>query len=81
MATALGFSGEVADFYQRYRRGYPAEVFDAVVAAFDLTGDDVILDLGLAPTARRGFSKALRRAVGNGPFREDVSVRILVGTV
>jgi len=46
ITTTLGFSGEVADFYQRYRRGYPAEVFDAVVAAFDLTGDDVVLDLG-----------------------------------
>lgn len=46
MATALGFSGEVADFYQRYRRGYPAEILDRIVDEFALTGDDVVLDLG-----------------------------------
>lgn len=43
---ALGFAGEVADFYHRYRRGYPPAVFDAVVAAFGLTSDDVAIDLG-----------------------------------
>ncbi len=42
----LGFGGEVAGFYQRYRRGYPAEVIDGLVAAFGLTRDDVVLDLG-----------------------------------
>ncbi len=43
---SLGFGGELADFYQRYRRGYPAAVFDALVDAFALTVDDVVLDLG-----------------------------------
>ncbi|GLW90653.1 class I SAM-dependent methyltransferase [Actinokineospora globicatena] len=42
----LGFGGEVADFYDRYRRGYPGEVVDAVVRAFGLTGADVVVDLG-----------------------------------
>lgn len=42
----LGFGGEVAEFYRRYRRGYPAAVFDRLVDAFALTGDDVVLDLG-----------------------------------
>jgi SAM-dependent methyltransferase len=42
----LGFGGEVAGFYQRYRRGYPAEVIDGLVEAFGLTRDDVVLDLG-----------------------------------
>lgn len=46
MATALGFSGEVADFYQRYRRGYPAGILDRIVDEFALTGHDVVLDLG-----------------------------------
>jgi SAM-dependent methyltransferase len=32
--------------YHRYRRGYPAEVIDAVVGAFGLTGDDLVIDLG-----------------------------------
>jgi ubiquinone/menaquinone biosynthesis C-methylase UbiE len=43
---ALGFSGEVAEFYHRYRRGYPAAVFDALVESFGLTPDDVAVDLG-----------------------------------
>ncbi|MEV8376424.1 class I SAM-dependent methyltransferase [Kribbella sp. NPDC056861] len=42
----LGFGGEVAGFYQRYRRGYPAEVIDGLVDAFELTRDDVVVDLG-----------------------------------
>lgn len=41
-----GFRGEVADFYHKYRRGYPPAVIDAVVQAFDLTMDDVVVDLG-----------------------------------
>jgi len=42
----LGFRGEVADFYHRFRRGYPPAVIDALVAAFELTADDVVVDLG-----------------------------------
>jgi SAM-dependent methyltransferase len=42
----LGFHGEVADFYQRYQRGYPAAVIDALAGAFGLTGDDLVVDLG-----------------------------------
>ncbi|HWD04465.1 MAG TPA: methyltransferase domain-containing protein [Amycolatopsis sp.] len=44
--AALRFSGEVTDFYQRFRRGYPLAVLDAIVAAFALGEDDVVLDLG-----------------------------------
>ncbi|MFD0204643.1 MULTISPECIES: class I SAM-dependent methyltransferase [Saccharothrix] len=43
---ALGFRGDVADYYHRYRRGYPPEVFDALVEVFALTPDDVAVDLG-----------------------------------
>jgi SAM-dependent methyltransferase len=42
----LGFSGEVADLYHRYRHGYPAAAVDALVGAFGLTGQDVVVDLG-----------------------------------
>jgi SAM-dependent methyltransferase len=42
----LGFSGEVADFYHRYRHGYPAAALDALAGAFGLTGQDVVVDLG-----------------------------------
>ncbi len=40
------FGGEVAACYARHRRGYPPAVLDALVGAFGLTGDDVVLDLG-----------------------------------
>jgi ubiquinone/menaquinone biosynthesis C-methylase UbiE len=65
---SLGFGGEVADFYQRYRRGYPAAVFDALVDAFALTVDDIVLDLGCGsgqlalPIAAR-----VRAVVGSDP--------------
>jgi SAM-dependent methyltransferase len=42
----LGFRGEVADFYHRYRHGYPSAVLDALVGAFGLAGQDVVVDLG-----------------------------------
>jgi SAM-dependent methyltransferase len=42
----LGFRGEVADFYHRYRRGYPPAVIGALVDAFGLDADDVVVDLG-----------------------------------
>lgn len=41
-----GFSGEVADQYARYRRGYPPAVVDALVAALRLTPKDTVIDLG-----------------------------------
>ena len=46
MGEDLGFRGEVAGFYHRYRRGYPPAVIDTVISAFGLTGDDVVIDLG-----------------------------------
>jgi hypothetical protein len=44
--TASAFGGEVSEYYQRFRRGYPPEVADALATAFGLTRDDVVLDLG-----------------------------------
>ncbi|WP_410661592.1 class I SAM-dependent methyltransferase [Amycolatopsis sp. lyj-112] len=44
--TILKFSGEVAELYQRFRRGYPAEVFDVLAAEFGLGAEDAALDLG-----------------------------------
>lgn len=85
----LGFGGEVSDFYQRYRRGYPASVLDSLVSAFDLTGDDRVLDLGcgtgqltLPLAARIGAAVgmdpepdmlALARAVANERGTRNVS--------
>ncbi|WIY02759.1 methyltransferase domain-containing protein [Amycolatopsis mongoliensis] len=44
--TAPAFGGEVSEYYQRFRRGYPPAVGDALTAAFGPTRDDVVLDLG-----------------------------------
>lgn len=43
---SLGFSGEVTEFYHRYRRGYPPAVLETLAAEFALVEDDVVLDLG-----------------------------------
>ncbi|QMU71021.1 class I SAM-dependent methyltransferase [Streptacidiphilus sp. P02-A3a] len=40
------FSGEVAEHYAKFRRGYPPEVLDALQTAFALGGADTVLDLG-----------------------------------
>ena len=59
--TAAAFGGEVSEYYQKFRRGYPPEVARELATAFALTRDDVVLDLGcgtgqltrvLAPSAR-----------------------------
>ena len=42
----LGFGGEVARLYARYRRGYPPAVIDAIVDAFGLSRNDTVIDLG-----------------------------------
>lgn len=44
--TGLGFSGEVADYYARFRPGYPRPVIDALVAKLGLADEHVVLDLG-----------------------------------
>ena len=67
-AVELGFSGEVADFYHKYRDGYPSAVIDALVDAFGLNDRDVVVDLGCGtgqltlPMARR-----VRAMVGMDP--------------
>ncbi len=68
MGAELGFSGEVTDFYHRYRRGYPDAVLDALAGAFGLNRQDVVVDLGCGtgqltlPMARR-----VRAVVGVDP--------------
>jgi trans-aconitate methyltransferase len=42
----LGFSGEVVDYYHKYRRGYPAGAFDVLARTLNLTEDDIAVDLG-----------------------------------
>ncbi|MFB8238117.1 class I SAM-dependent methyltransferase [Kitasatospora purpeofusca] len=40
------FSGDVAGYYAKYRRGYPPQAIDALQEAFGLGTEDVVLDLG-----------------------------------
>jgi SAM-dependent methyltransferase len=64
----LGFSGEVADLYHRYRHGYPDAVIDALAGTFELTGQDVVVDLGCG-TGQLALSMArrVRAVVGVDP--------------
>ncbi|MGH3473047.1 MAG: class I SAM-dependent methyltransferase [Nocardioidaceae bacterium] len=41
-----GFAGDVAKYYARYRRGYPAPVIDALVSALQLSSTDTVIDMG-----------------------------------
>ena len=42
----LGFRGEVAELYHRYRHGYPEPVIAAIAEVFGLGDGDVTVDLG-----------------------------------
>ena len=67
-SVELGFRGEVADFYHRYRHGYPAAVIDALADALTLSTADLVVDLGCGtgqltlPIARR-----VRAVIGVDP--------------
>ena len=40
------FSGEVAEYYAKFRRGYPGLIVKAIVERLTLTPEDVVVDLG-----------------------------------
>jgi trans-aconitate methyltransferase len=64
----LGFTGEVADLYHKYRRGYPPEAIDAIAKAFQLTEDDLAIDLGCGTgqvTAK--LAQRVRAVIGVDP--------------
>lgn len=42
----MTFTGEIADYYATYRRGYPAAALDFVVDSLGVGPDDLIVDLG-----------------------------------
>lgn len=44
--SGLGFSGEVAEYYAKFRPGYPPPVIDALVHRLGLTSGHRVLDLG-----------------------------------
>src|SRR5258708_15180587 len=74
MGVELGFSGEVADFYHRYRHGYPAAVIDALIDAFGLNGQDVVVDLGCG-TGQLTLPPARRVRAGGGRCPEPDMLR------
>jgi SAM-dependent methyltransferase len=61
-SKSTGFFCGKAGYYARYRRGYPAEIFDTIVSRVLLTPDSAVLDLGCGtgnvaiPLAQRGFA-------------------------
>jgi ubiquinone/menaquinone biosynthesis C-methylase UbiE len=44
--VARTFAGETAEYYVKYRRGYPPSTVDAVVRQLHLGADDTVIDLG-----------------------------------
>ncbi|WP_436988252.1 methyltransferase domain-containing protein [Streptomyces sp. enrichment culture] len=42
----VGFSGEVAEYYAKFRRAYPEQALDFLQDYFSLTPEDSVLDLG-----------------------------------
>ncbi|TCC15305.1 class I SAM-dependent methyltransferase [Kribbella sindirgiensis] len=79
--TALGFGGEVAELYQRYRRGYPDETIDALTQAFRLGADDVVLDVGCGTgQLTLPLARSLRAVIGLDPEADMlVQARAVVG--
>jgi SAM-dependent methyltransferase len=68
MLVGNGFSGDVAVYYARFRRGYPPQVIDAVCRALRLTAEDVVLDLGCGTgQLALPLSARVRRVVGVDP--------------
>ena len=45
-AQGVTFAGEVADYYARFRRGYPPSVTDFLVDELGVGAEDVVVDLG-----------------------------------
>lgn len=63
-----GFGGEVAAYYAKHRRGYPAAAVDALVEALALTGDDLVVDLGCGSgQLSRPLAARVRAVVGMDP--------------
>jgi trans-aconitate methyltransferase len=66
--TVSAFGGEVSEYYQKFRRGYPPEVASELATTFALTGDDVVLDLGCGTgQLTRALAPRVRAVLGMDP--------------
>jgi trans-aconitate methyltransferase len=64
----LGFHGDVPDFYQHYRRGYPPETITAIAEQFSLTPNDIAIDLGCGTgQLTRPLAAKARTVIGIDP--------------
>jgi SAM-dependent methyltransferase len=69
------FGGDTAEYYARYRRGYPDAIVAAIANCLGLTSDDAVIDLGCGtglltvPLARR-----VRLVVGVDPEADMLTV-------
>lgn len=67
-SMTVGFSGDVAEYYAEFRRGYPPQVFDALEEAFGLSQADVVLDVGCGTgQLALPFASRVRSVVGVDP--------------
>src|ERR1700679_3925280 len=77
-----GFGGQVAEIYERYRHGYPAEILAAVVDAFALGPRDVAVDLGCGTgQVVLPLAATVRAVVGVDPEPDMLRVARRVGLV
>ena len=66
--TAGNFSGETADFYARYRRGYPSELIARIANELNLGPEDTVLDLGCGTgQLTLPLARLVKAAVGMDP--------------
>lgn len=65
------FTGDVADYYSRYRRGYPDAVVSSLADALELDLADVLVDLGCGTGQLTvPLSRRVRQTIGVDPERD-----------
>jgi trans-aconitate methyltransferase len=70
----LGFTGDVADFYRQYRRGYPPQAITAIAEQFSLTHNDIAIDLGCGTgLLTRPLAAKARAVIGIDPEPDMLS--------
>jgi trans-aconitate methyltransferase len=69
------FSGETAEQYAKFRRGYPDVVVEAIVKRLQLGREDIVLDLGCGTgLLTRSLASRTRIAIGVDPEADMLAV-------